>query len=212
MSRRRWLIAAVLATVAACGGGSAQSPSPPASAPLASASGGRATPDPSNSPPGAMPTELILGQTFGLFYDPRLEQVVLVNGAIEGGPDRPTELWRWSGSAWELLDAAGPPARSFAAHRTRSGARGRGRARWRGRGRRSLRRDARVGRPGLVGDHGHGARSTRRRRPRLRSGVAPDGAVRRRDRSCAASGHVGVGRCRPGNGSPRPVRARASSA
>ena len=62
-----------------------------------------------------MPTELILGQTFGLFYDPRLEQVVLVNGAIEGGPDRPTELWRWSGSAWELLDAAGPPARSFAA-------------------------------------------------------------------------------------------------
>ena len=62
-----------------------------------------------------MPTELILGQTFGLFYDSRLEQVVLVNGAIENGPDRPTELWRWSGEAWELLDAAGPPARSFAA-------------------------------------------------------------------------------------------------
>ncbi len=62
-----------------------------------------------------MPTELILGQTFGLFYDPRLEQVVLVNGATEDGPDRPTELWRWSGAAWELLDAAGPPARSFAA-------------------------------------------------------------------------------------------------
>ena len=115
MSRRRWLIAAVLATVAACGGGSAQSPSPPSSAPPASASGGLATAEPSEASPGAMPTELILGQTFGLFYDPRLEQVMLVNGAIEGGPDRPTELWRWSGSTWELLDAAGPPARSFAA-------------------------------------------------------------------------------------------------
>ena len=115
MSRARWLTAAALATVAACGGGSVQSPSPRASSPPASASGGHATPGTSDPSPGVLPTELILGQTFGLFYDPRLEQVVLVNGATEGGPDRPTELWRWSGSAWELLDAAGPPARSFAA-------------------------------------------------------------------------------------------------
>jgi hypothetical protein len=50
-----------------------------------------------------------------MFYDPRLEQVVLVNGATEDGPERPTELWRWDGATWELLDAAGPPARGFAA-------------------------------------------------------------------------------------------------
>ena len=65
--------------------------------------------------PEPLPTELVLGQTFGLFYDPRFEQVVLVNGATENGPVRATELWRWDGVAWELLDAAGPPARSFAA-------------------------------------------------------------------------------------------------
>jgi hypothetical protein len=57
----------------------------------------------------------VLGQTFALVYDPVLERVVLVNGAVEDAPPRPTELWGWSGSAWELIDAAGPVARSFGA-------------------------------------------------------------------------------------------------
>ena len=76
------------------------------------------SPPPSASPPESaapVPTELILGQTFALVDDPDVGRVVLVNGATEQGPDRPTELWSWSGSAWELLDASGPPARSFAA-------------------------------------------------------------------------------------------------
>lgn len=106
MHRHGSLTAAILIVVAACGGGSAPtSPTMPA-APVAPAATG--TPEP-------LPTELVLGQTFGLFYDPRLEQVVLVNGSTEDGPARATELWRWTGDAWELLDAAGPPARSFAA-------------------------------------------------------------------------------------------------
>ncbi|HSK53016.1 MAG TPA: kelch repeat-containing protein [Clostridia bacterium] len=71
---------------------------------------------PSSSPPAsAAPTELVLGQTFGLVYDPMVERVLLVNGAIERGRSRSTEVWTWTGEAWELLDAAGPEARSFAA-------------------------------------------------------------------------------------------------
>ena len=116
MSRRRWLIAALSVAVVACGGTPIQRPSLlPSVAPDPTASGRQATPEPSDAATGALPTEPVLGQTFGLFYDPRLEQVVLVNGAIENGPDRPTELWRWSGEGWELLDADGPMARSFAA-------------------------------------------------------------------------------------------------
>jgi hypothetical protein len=88
---------------------SANASSPPAP----SAAPSVATPVPETPP--ALPTELTLGQTFGLVYDPVLEQVVLVNGAREGDPVRPTQLWRWGGTAWELIDAAGPPARSFAA-------------------------------------------------------------------------------------------------
>ena len=75
-------------------------------------------PLPTTSPPASaapIPTELHLGQTFALVFDPDIGRVVLINGATEQGPDLPTELWSWSGSAWELLDASGPPARSFAA-------------------------------------------------------------------------------------------------
>ena len=121
MPRRGLLIAAILATLFACGGGSTQTATAPQSAPPASspseAPGDSLGPGPSGAgpTPEPLPTELVLGQTFGLFYDPLLEQVVLVNGASEDAPVRPTELWRWDGAAWELLDAAGPPARSFAA-------------------------------------------------------------------------------------------------
>ena len=61
-----------------------------------------------------VPTELILGQTFALVDDPGLGRVVLVNGATEQVALRPTELWSWNGSAWELLDAS---ARQHAASR-----------------------------------------------------------------------------------------------
>ncbi len=116
MLRRRLLNAAVLAILAACGAptGSPASPATPASPgpvtppPASSSASASATPQP-------IPSEPALGQTFGLFYDPLLEHVVLVNGATEDGPARPTELWRWTGDAWGLLDAAGPPARGFAA-------------------------------------------------------------------------------------------------
>jgi hypothetical protein len=59
--------------------------------------------------------ELQLGQSFGLVYDPALGRTILVNGAIEGGPARPTELWTWDGAVFERLDADGPPGREFAA-------------------------------------------------------------------------------------------------
>jgi hypothetical protein len=59
--------------------------------------------------------ELQLGQSFGLVYDPALGRTILVNGAIEGGPARPTELWTWDGAVFERLDADGPPAREFPA-------------------------------------------------------------------------------------------------
>ena len=96
-------IAAALLLVAAACGGPAPSPSDEASA---------ATPSTS---PASLPTELVLGQTIWAYYDPAVERVVLVNGAQEQGPAKPTELWSWDGSAWELLDAAGPEARSIAA-------------------------------------------------------------------------------------------------
>ena len=120
MPRRGWLIATIFATLVGCGGGSTPTATPVQSASPASVGSeipGSGSPIPSDpaSAPEPLPTELVLGQTFGLFYDPLLEQVVLVNGATEDGPARPTELWRWSGAVWELLDAAGPPARSFAA-------------------------------------------------------------------------------------------------
>ena len=119
MPRRRWLTAAVLATVAACGGGSIQSPNAPrALACLGRVPGTHDARSLEPYPPEPLPTELVLGQTFGLFYDPRLEQVVLVNGATEDGPDRPTELWRWDGRHGSCLT---PPAHRRAASR-RSGA------------------------------------------------------------------------------------------
>ena len=55
----------------------------------------------------------MLGQTISAYYDPQVERVVLVNGAEEQGPAKPTELWSWDGNTWELLDASGPEARSF---------------------------------------------------------------------------------------------------
>lgn len=97
-----WLVGVLLA-VAGCGGGPTSppaTPSPPASAPSESAA--------------PVPAELVLGQTFALVDDPSIGRVVLVNGATEQGPPRPTELWSWDGAAWELIDASGPPARSFA--------------------------------------------------------------------------------------------------
>jgi hypothetical protein len=121
------LVACLLVVTAGCGGGTAPSsgpsateapsPSPVASAPgVPSATAGAPTPEPSAVQPGetlTVPTELVLGQTFGLIYDPLLERVVLVNGALENAAPRPTELWSWDGSAWELVDASGPVARSF---------------------------------------------------------------------------------------------------
>ena len=70
---------------------------------------------PQSAPPTtpASERELRLGQTFGLVYDPEIERVVLVNGAQESGPAKPTELWTWDGTAWGLLDDSGPEARSY---------------------------------------------------------------------------------------------------
>jgi hypothetical protein len=111
--RRSILLATLsIALGAGCGGPTASSPpataEPVTSAPPSPAASGQP------SPP-AVPAELVLGQTFGLVYDPALERVVLVNGAEESGPARPTELWSWTGATWELVDAAGPEARSFGA-------------------------------------------------------------------------------------------------
>ena len=106
-----FLAPAGLLLIVACGG-----PTGPTASPAATAS--PSVPTPTLSPeasPQALPTELVLGQTFGLFYDPQIERVVLVNGAQERGPARPIELWSWTGTAWELLDAAGPEARGFGA-------------------------------------------------------------------------------------------------
>lgn len=115
------LVACVVLVTAGCG----------SAAPTASTPGTRATPSPGPATPGeptvgtveptvgpveptlTVPTELVLGQTFGLVYDPVLERVVLVNGALENAAPRPTELWSWDGDAWELVDASGPLARSF---------------------------------------------------------------------------------------------------
>lgn len=104
-------VAAVVVVAAACG-----APAPPASSPGArTPSAPRPTDAPPSAPTASPPGELVLGQTFDLFYDPVLERVVLVNGAIEGGPSRPIELWAWRGEGWELVDASGPEARGFAA-------------------------------------------------------------------------------------------------
>ena len=79
--RAAGLIAAVLLlVVAACG----------APAPIASDQPSAATP---GAYPASLPTELILGQTFWAYFDPDVERVVLVNGAQEQGPAKPTELW-----------------------------------------------------------------------------------------------------------------------
>ena len=109
-----FLAAILLVTVAACGGAAVPTTSLPSASAAPSAAPPATAPDPTTTPL-PLPTELALGQTIGLFYDPQLERVVLVNGAQERAPARPTELWSWSGSAWELLDTAGPEARSFAA-------------------------------------------------------------------------------------------------
>ena len=107
-----FLTTAGLLLIVACGGPTAPTASFPAATTSPSASAPAVRPEES---PGPLPTELALGQTFGLYYDPQIERVILVNGAQETGPAMPTELWSWSGTAWELLDAAGPEARAFAA-------------------------------------------------------------------------------------------------
>jgi hypothetical protein len=102
------LAAAMPLILGACG-----APAATPSDPVATAS---ASPDAgAPSMTVAPPAELQLGQSFGLVYDPDLQRTVLVNGAIEGGPTRPTELWTWDGQSFELLDGDGPPAREFAA-------------------------------------------------------------------------------------------------
>ena len=114
--------AATLVVITACGGPSNPTASPPSSARSVATSGAStAAPSvaatntgPTETPP-PLPAELVLGQTFGLSYDPQVERVILVNGAQERGQAKPTELWSWTGTDWELLDAAGPEARSFAA-------------------------------------------------------------------------------------------------
>jgi hypothetical protein len=74
---------------------------------------GAPAPTPTPEPPASVAPEL--GQTFWTYYDPDLERVVLVNGAKESGPSKPTELWTWDGTDWALLDGGGPEARAFAA-------------------------------------------------------------------------------------------------
>src|SRR5688500_793077 len=111
--QRATVVLAILMGVAACGSPTA-SRAPVSSVPAASAgppvspavTQGSQAPTADPETPPALPTQLVLGQTFGLAYDPVLEQIVLVNGTGEGAPPRPTELWRWSGTAWELIDAA----------------------------------------------------------------------------------------------------------
>ena len=92
---------AVLAAIAplilgACGG-----PAVTSSDPVATAGASSEPEAPSMS--AAPPAELRLGQSFGLVYDPDLQRTVLVNGAIEGGPSRTTELWRLA------VEATGDP-------------------------------------------------------------------------------------------------------
>ncbi len=96
-----FLAACLLLVVAACGGPAAPTGEPAGTAPPSAGT--------------SVPEGPILGQTFGLVYDPALGRIVLVNGAVENAPDRPTELWTWDGTAWEVLDRDGPPARSFGA-------------------------------------------------------------------------------------------------
>ena len=114
MSRARWLIAAALATVAAWRRVRSESESARERSACLGIGGTRDA-----RTLGAIARCPAHGAHPGPDVRPLLRPAPrtgrLVNGATEGGPDRPTELWRWSGSAWELLDAAGPPARSFAA-------------------------------------------------------------------------------------------------
>ena len=82
---------------------------------------------PSPEPPADLPSPtspavdpepgLAAGQWNMLFYHPRLQRVILVNG----GPDRgkpagdPLELWAWDGAQWSLVsaDPGGPSWRNF---------------------------------------------------------------------------------------------------
>ena len=155
------LAAALLLVAVACGG-----PTPTASV--------KPSPAAPVGSPSALPTELVLGQTISAYYDPQVERVVLVNGAAEQGPAKPTELWSWDGNAWELLDASGPEARSFGGV-ARDPNRGvvvrAGRDFQLGD---RVRRDARVGRHRLDGPSG-GRRGTRAtRRPRACLGLGSE--------------------------------------
>jgi hypothetical protein len=83
------------------------SPSPELSTDLPLPTGTAAEPGP----------DLVAGQWNTLFYHPRLQRVILVNG----GPDRgkpasdPLELWAWDGAQWSLVsaDPQGPAWRNF---------------------------------------------------------------------------------------------------
>src|SRR5688572_13452883 len=54
----------------------------------------------------------------GLVYAADLEMVLLVNAGLGGATSPPaatrTRVWGWTGSAWSLLDDAGPPIRNLA--------------------------------------------------------------------------------------------------
>ena len=54
-----------------------------------------------------------------LVYHETLGQVLLLNAGLGGVDDsqrigRPTRIWGWTGSAWNLLDSLGPPIRNLA--------------------------------------------------------------------------------------------------
>lgn len=71
---------------------------------------------PTEEPSGQRDPAPVLGASHKLFPDPVGEGVLLVTGPPEGEPSGdPLELWRWDGTAWSTVAAAGevPPARSF---------------------------------------------------------------------------------------------------
>ena len=70
------------------------------------------------APTEASAVPLVAGQWNYLFFNPRLNQVVLVNGGPDGDKPAtdPLELWTWDGFDWSLLsaDPQGPAWRNFA--------------------------------------------------------------------------------------------------
>ena len=73
--------------------------------------------DPGPTEPTPVPPPASVGHA--LVYHDTLGQVILLNAGL-GGPDdaqrigRPTRLWGWNGTRWNLLDSLGPPIRNLA--------------------------------------------------------------------------------------------------